>query len=951
MKRERIRTRKSAGMGKFILGWFVGFVSTILMLVGVGYWAYTSISVGRIEKWTKSNIAGDNEGLRKLTLEDAVGIATGIAKGSDDYTLAKFEEDFGVKLFGDELYGINLDKLKNSPIKNMKTAFEDTLNAATFNNILSLMEVESEELGLLNTVLSGETTYYINNGKLCTLENDESSEVDFKYVINGHDVQLDTGAIETIVDGKVKFALINLPLSTAVSSLSKATSNLEIYEIMGYYKNPNNGKYYEEYNNGIYATEVTGIMSTLAGKTIDELTTDGVETIKIYEVMSYYEHNGNYYKNYDGLTYSNEVTGVMKSIAGKTIKQLAEDGIDEMKIYEIMGYYKNGDKYYKDFDGTTYANEMTGVMSAISGKTIDELSQSGAFDDIYIYEVMGYYKNGDRYYKNYDGSNYTNEVTGVMSAIAGKTINRLSQANAFDDIYIYDVMGYYKDGDTYYKSFDGENYSNEITGVMKSIAGKTIGELGSDDTGINTLTLGEALAIEEGEATGVVKTFYNTPINQLSAKIKDIKIYEALGYYEYEDNYYETFDGITYTNQVTGLIATLAGFRVDQLSNASTFNGIYVYEVMGYYKEGNTYYKSFDGENYGDEVTGVMKSIVGKTLDQLGSADNGIDTLTLGEALDIAEDEATGVVKTFYSTPINQLSAKIADIKIYEALGYYENDGKYYETFDGTTYSNQVTGLIATLAGFGVDELSDANTFKNVHIYEVMGYYENDGKYYKAFDGEVYSDEVTGVMKSIAGKTLEQLGSTDGGIESLTLGEVLDIKFDAATGVIKTFYNVKINELANNLQNIKIYQALGYYENDGKYYESFDGTNYSDEVTGMMATLAPYSINDLSNSETFNDLYIYEVKGYYYDDTTRKYYHDYDGTTYSNEVTGIMAMMADAQLKNIEVKVDEIINETKLKTLFDTGIIDGSSLSENTKNIVNDMTIPELMIYIDELVG
>ena len=57
MKRERVRSKHGfKGFGTFILGWFMGFICTILIIAGVGYWAYTSISVGRIEKWTKTEI-------------------------------------------------------------------------------------------------------------------------------------------------------------------------------------------------------------------------------------------------------------------------------------------------------------------------------------------------------------------------------------------------------------------------------------------------------------------------------------------------------------------------------------------------------------------------------------------------------------------------------------------------------------------------------------------------------------------------------------------------------------------------------------------------------------------------------------------------------------------------------------------------------------------------------
>lgn len=691
MKKERIRKRRANGFGKFVLGWFTGFISTLLIIGGVGYWAYTSISVGTIEKWTKSNIAGKNEGVRKLTLQDAVGIATGIAKGSGNYTLAKFEEDFGINLLDDTFMGMDLSKLKNSPLKEIKTAFEDTIDAATFNNILTFMEVDYEDLGLLKTVLESEVTYYVNNGKLY-IDEDYATEVDFGYTIENGDVKLDTNASDTIVNNKVSFALSNLPLTNAVNSMSDATKDLKISEIMDYHYDNVGNKYYKKYENGVYSDPVSGVMGAIADFTIDELSD--------------------------------------------------QSKIDKLKIHEVMGYYYNDtDKSYYTTSTFDNGTKVAGVMNALAGNTLGDLSKEDTFNNLYIYQVMGYTQvqiSSDPIAYKYTDKN--GDVTGIMSTLAGKTVGGLDDKGAFNDILLVDALGYTVSGN---KVYNGET---EVTGVVKHLVLKnsSISTIASD---VKTLTIQQILDInpEDANTSSVIKALCNknSTIDTLNNDIKTLTLVEILG-------------GNPDNNPIINALAT------STISTMAT----------------------------------------------------DINNLTLGSALGVAEESATGVVKTFYHTPITGLADEIQNIKIWQAMGYYEK--------------------------------------------------------------------------------------VDGGNKS--------------------------------------------------YYLNYDETNgYSNLVTGLMGSLAKYSVNELSNSSTFEDLYIYDVMGYYYNENDTTWYKTSTDLTEANKVSGIMLMLEDAQLKNIESEIDKIINRTKLSELFEKGVIDGGELSESTKNVIGNKTMPELMEFIDTI--
>ena len=593
MKKERVRSKHGfKGLGTFILGWFIGLVSMILILAGVGYWAYTSISVKKIEKWTKTDIAGGNKSVEKLTLQDVVNMAVGVAKGSDEYTLAKFEEDFGVKILGDSLYGISLDKLKNSPIKEFKTAINDTIDSATFNNILSFMDVKEDDLGLLKTVLDGEITYYIVDGKLCTEEGDASTEVEFDYTIKDDTVEFSNGS-HTISSGKITPRFRDLPLNTAMTSMTDVTEGLKIYEILDYHYDDVTDKYYQDYNNGVYSNPVSGVMNAIAGYTIEDLADQSkIDELKIHEVMGYYYNDADesYYTTSNFAT-GTKVAGVMNSLAGKTLGDLSDEKtFNDLYIYQVMGYTR----VQTSSDPVTYKytdknGDVTGIMATLAGKTVGQLDDDGAFNDIIVADALGYYKHTNGTYYTTPTFEAGTEVTGVIAHLAGSTISSLSAD--IKTLSIGKILDVEKGADSnstiinalYDSTIETLNDDiktlslGKILGVEKGVAGNsavidalydsTIETLNDD---INNLTLGAALGIDLSSASGAIKVLYNTKITELNTAMGDLKVYQALGYYynEADQKYYNTLEGTEYKNEVvlTGIMKAIAQSEVDQLS-------------------------------------------------------------------------------------------------------------------------------------------------------------------------------------------------------------------------------------------------------------------------------------------------------------------------------------------------------------------------------------------------
>ncbi|MBQ8522380.1 MAG: hypothetical protein IJ458_01800 [Clostridia bacterium] len=689
MKKERVRTKRGfKGFGHFILGWFVGFVSTLGILFGVGYWAYTSVTVKRIEKWTKTEIT-NKEGLEDLTLKKALGIAQGIASNdANAYTLAKLEEDFGVKLLGDSFYGISTDIIKNSPIKNLKQAVNDTIDTATFNNILSFMNVEQDTLGLLNTVLESEVTYYVGNGKLCTTEECDI-EVGFDYTI-----KYDTNNIPERVEfangthtittkngvQSIKPRLSDLPLNTALTSMTDATKDLKIYEVLGYERSGEEGNYtYTDAGN-----PVTGIMDSLAEYTVGELSnSETFNNIYIYEVMGYEDLGNGEYSYINDSDQEVRVSGAMKAIAGKTIGEMSNPStLNNLKIYEVLDYYynQNDGKYYENYDGTNYSNQVTGAMKTLAGKSINDLSNPNTVNNFYVYEVMGYDRAGEEGSYTYTDNGVA--VEGIMETLAGKKISELDDAGAFNDVTVADAMGYYyNDNDeNYYQNYDGTTYSNKVEGIFAHLADAKVSQL---STRINTLTIGQVLDIEESEATGVLKSLYGTSVEDLDTKLDTLTLGEALGI-ELSD--------------ASGVLKALHGVEIDQLDT----------EIKAL-----TLGKALDIAE--GDAKGIVKALHGVKITELQGE---IDNLTLGKALGIEQSSATGVIKALYNSKVNELDKDVSDLQIYQIMGYTREgtEGNYIYK-NGET---KVTGIMNAIAGTKVNDLgSNIETLKAKDVFDV----------------------------------------------------------------------------------------------------------------------------------------------------------------------------------------------------------------------------------------
>ena len=86
---------KKGGFGKFLLGFFLGFIFFFVAVAGVGFYAYKKVSIKNIENTIGISIPVYEE-LKTKPLEKVINLTIDLAKDRDSLTLSKVEDTFGI---------------------------------------------------------------------------------------------------------------------------------------------------------------------------------------------------------------------------------------------------------------------------------------------------------------------------------------------------------------------------------------------------------------------------------------------------------------------------------------------------------------------------------------------------------------------------------------------------------------------------------------------------------------------------------------------------------------------------------------------------------------------------------------------------------------------------------------------------------------------------------------
>ncbi len=573
--------------------------------------------------------------------------------------------------------------------------------------------------------------------------------------------------------------------------LDDKINDLEIYKVLGYTREgeEDNYTYYDQ-----TGTEVTGIVALLAGKTVGNID-QSIDTIKVGEVAGYKEVEGVWYDEND-----QAATGILASLADLTVNDLSNEEtlsteIKSIEISTVLGYTKNGDKYFNGSD------EVVGVMAVLAGKTVGELDSS--VDTITIAEIAGYTDSGRTdadgkiIWLDKDG----NEVSGILPSLAHLTVDSITNNDTLtaeiNNIRVSVVLGYTKVGDKYY------NGDDEVTGVMSVIADKTVSEL---DSSIGTITVAQIAGYTEGVGTDGQKIWLDK-------------------------------DG----NEVDGILSSLAELTVDNMTNESELSDkiktIKVYSALGYTENNGKY---FNGDK---EVTGVMAVLADKTV---GEIDSSIGTITIAQIagytdsgridsngdkiwLDKDENEVSGILSKLADLMVDDLtnesvlSSRIQNIQVADVLNYtLGDDGNYYKNVEGSTEPVLVTGAMSVIAGTKVANIQE--TLDEAYMGELIGYtginpiYDTDGETILEYEDWLNGTQSVHVlMKKVSNTKFKDVGNLT---NTLTLEDL--VPEEERTGFISLVpAQTGINDIASEITKaFNEYSLLRFIECDAITFEA-----------------------------------------------------------------------------------------------------------------------------------
>ena len=689
----------------------------------------------------------------------------------------------------------------------------------------------------------------------------------------------------------------------ALSGVDKAVAGIELRKLM------DDETSYDITTafNGMYVGELMGYKQNTDGAWCEEVEENGQTTLR-------------------------PLTGANKAMAGILLTELMDDenpyditdAFDGMCVGELMGYTLTRgvwcDKNGKELSGVDKAVASIPVKDMMGG----DYEISSAFNDTYLGEVMGY--TPEKHYKE-DGTldyitwwdNYADEehkgteVTGVQKELAGYILAKIMNGEeeiSVDNFTLADVMGLEKKVLPAVKKNADGTYT-----VMTDAEGKTIFITVWYDA-------------DGTRASSVLAALAEVEVGELSNKMNEILLGDVFGYTVVDGKQYQTelvnavsigedvSDAVCLT-PASGMLLKLADLMLKDMDDSATVEArirtITIAEAMGYTKE-NGVWK--DGEN--KEVTGILASLA--------------------------------------ETPIRDLSAKIDTIKIGEVIGWTQKDDGWYDS-----EGKAATGLMIHFADLTVADMKENDkvqqAVKGIKVGEAMGYVQKDGKWYATDDAE---KPVSGVLATVIDCKVGELNQK---LEGLTVGEVIgwelkevtkdevtvkvwhDSKGEEATGLMVSLADLKVDELSNNgkvtaaVKNVTVGDAMGYIKVGDTWYKTYDEeTGNGEAVTGVLKSIIGCRIGEIDDK--LNNMTVGESMGYTYDESDKKWYED---SAKTKKVTGVLAAIIDTKITLLNDRMNHLyVGEVIGWTQKDDGWYEGDNKATGIMTSLAGLKVNEL---------
>ena len=906
------------------LAFVLGFFSAFGAIAGGIYFAYSSVSIEKLNKWAGFfgiEIPVDDfvnqeaeTPITSLSLQDFLAEIQKIQ--NSELTLNEMITKYGLILPEDFVAKMPASILDNVAFADLfsEEGMDYVMKNVTVNDIFAMIPPEFS--GVIGTEPMRETL------KDHTLE--DIVELNFGYIFEGVQLGYLMGVTYELDDNGVYQVVYATPDEPTIIEL---IAPLDLGGILGAVAN-GEGDVMEVIESSIGDVTVNALLGTfladvamlsnlLGDATLGDLIVLNPENNK-YELDIMYVMNGKKLGSILGYTEvvstdpetnetisvwynadNNKVVGIESVLADISVSDFmngqfsANDLMNDLVIGDILGYEKGKPlPTYKSDDLTTQllipeeeavvvwycgGDLADKVMSAFADKTFTWITTS--FSELKLSAVLGYYQ--------YDGSWYTwniqevngesaivlTEASGIMTKIADVQINQLNSIEGeLKDIQIGELLGYkpvYGDDDEflYWTTTDADGQTVEATGVTASLADLTVNEISN---------------------------------GKFQEKIDDLRIADVMGYTSDGEKWYKNGE------EITGLMAALADSKIGSLS--SVMDTLTMSEVLSLYKDENGVWCNKDGS----PASSIMAALAETKVSEISKT---IDTLTMAQVLGLKKNdkdvwcnsdgtEASSLMAALAETKVNEISTQMDTLTMAQVLGLEKDEKNVWHNSDGTKASS----LMAALAETKVSEIS--SRMDTLTMAEIMGLEpgDNEGEW-KNSDGT----DASGIMAALATSTISSINKD---INAIQIGKIAGYNKPTennpegkwytkdgkeASGILAELSDLTVEDLgkesavSDKIGNVVLADALGYKKVDGKWYD-----NKNQEVTGIMAALAEKPINDMNSA--VDDLTLDQVL--------------------PGEKTGLLAIIpADTKISEINGAINNSIMTTPLQFFIDENLI------------------------------
>ena len=351
-----------------------------------------------------------------------------------------------------------------------------------------------------------------------------------------------------------------------VNTINDTVDTLLLGDVMGYYYNEADGRWYEDAG---FTTVAEGLTASFADLTVNEMqdrdkVSEAVQNLLIGDALGYVKVDGVWYESYTDENDNIPASGVLAFLSDYRVSEL-DTALDETKMGDLLGYTERDGVWY---DGDQPAS---GILGALANTAVNDLASD--VDHVFLGEAMGYtcYCEGgadcalhagrcklpDEAHPVpgwYDGET---PVDGMMSSLAELQVKDLSDSGAIVDalsgVKAGEVMGYS------YNEADGEWYEDELYTVR---------------------------------ATGVLAIVADTPVGEIGERVSQMKVGEIMGYF-YNETDSMWYEDETCTVEMDGLLVLVADANVNEMDTA--VNDAFKNATMGQLVDAGILFADADG--------------------------------------------------------------------------------------------------------------------------------------------------------------------------------------------------------------------------------------------------------------------------------------------------------------------------------------------------------------------